>query len=161
MGTLIRVVTFAWVARNVFRKNANQPRFSIGCSVELCGRYRLDTFAMRLKLSRQIPHRAAGRPTGQVKKCGPADLALHNLLAISHRELERHQVSIIPNSLTSLQRHGPASFPWSNGADCAHRSSASIQPLLARGVAVAFRPYRGIPDGGSSNGTGLPQLNFC
>src|SRR6185436_7584116 len=69
---------------------------------------------MRLKLSRQIPSRDSGRPTGQVNKCGPADLALHNLLAILHREPERHQVSIIPNSLTSRQRHEPASSPWSS-----------------------------------------------
>ena len=72
---------------------------------------------MRLKLSRQIPRRDTGRPTGQVNKCGPADLALHDLLAILHREPERHQVSIIPNSLTSRQRHEPASFPGSIGAD--------------------------------------------
>jgi hypothetical protein len=57
--------------------------------VELCGRYSFDKLAMRLKLSRQIPRRATGPPTSQVTKCGPADLALHNLLAIPHRELER------------------------------------------------------------------------
>jgi hypothetical protein len=72
---------------------------------------------MRLKLSRQIPRRATGRPTGQINECGPADLALHNLLAILHRETERHQVSIIPNSLTSRQRHEPPSLSWSVGAD--------------------------------------------
>ena len=69
----------------------------IACSVELGGRYRFDKLAMRLKLSRQIPRRASGPPASQVIKCGPADLALHNLLAIPHRELERHQVGIISN----------------------------------------------------------------
>jgi hypothetical protein len=33
------------------------------------------------------------------------------LLAIPHRELERHQVGIIPNGLASRQRHEPGSFP--------------------------------------------------
>jgi hypothetical protein len=64
---------------------------------------------MRLKLSRQFP-----RPpptTSQVTKRGVADLALHNLLAIPHRELEHHQVGIIPNGLASRQRHEPGSLP--------------------------------------------------
>jgi hypothetical protein len=79
--------------------------------VELFGRYSLDKLAMGLKLSRQIPRRAPPT-TSQVTKRGMADLALHNLLAIPHRELERHQIGIIPNSLTSRQRHEPGS---SNG----------------------------------------------
>jgi hypothetical protein len=78
--------------------------------VELLGRYSFDKLAMRLKLSRQIPRRAPPT-TSQVTKRGIADLALHNLLAIPHRELERHQAGIIPNGLASRQRHEPGSFP--------------------------------------------------
>jgi hypothetical protein len=64
---------------------------------------------MRLKFSRQIPRRTP--PTiSQVTKRGMADLALHNLLAVPHRELEHHQIGIIPNGLASRQRHGPGSF---------------------------------------------------
>jgi hypothetical protein len=44
-------------------------------------------------------------------KRGIADLALNNLLAIPHRELEHHQIAIIPNSLGSRQGHEPGSFP--------------------------------------------------
>src|SRR5437773_11407539 len=59
--------------------------------------------------SPQIPRRAP--PTiSQVTKRGIADLALHNLFAIVHRELEHHQIGIIPNDLTSRQRHEPGSF---------------------------------------------------
>jgi hypothetical protein len=65
---------------------------------------------MRLKLSRQIPRGDTGRPTGQINKRGPADLAMHNLLAVLHREPERHQAGIIPNNLTSRERHGSGSF---------------------------------------------------
>jgi hypothetical protein len=65
---------------------------------------------MGLKFSRQIPRRAPPT-TRQVTKRGIADLALHNLLAIPHRELEHHQIGIVPNSLTSRQRHKPGSFP--------------------------------------------------
>jgi hypothetical protein len=78
--------------------------------VELCGRYRFDKLPMSLKLSRQIPRRASGPPTSQVTQRGPADLALHNMPAIPHRELERHQVGIITNSLTSRQRHETVPF---------------------------------------------------
>ena len=83
--------------------------------VELFGRYSLDKLAMRLKLSRQIL-RPAPPTTSQVTKRGMADLALHNMLAIPHRELERHQIGIIPNSLTSRQRYEPGSFQWPIGA---------------------------------------------
>jgi hypothetical protein len=108
----IRVFTLLLrsAARNVFRKNADQHRFLPWCLVKLFGRYSLDKLAMRLKLSPQIP-RPAIPTTSQVTKRGMADLALHNLLAIPHRELERHQIGIIPNSLTSRQRHEPGSFP--------------------------------------------------
>jgi hypothetical protein len=77
--------------------------------VELFGRYSFDKLAMGLKLNRQFPCRAPPT-TSQVTKRGIADLALHNLLAIPHRELERHQVGIIPNGLGSRQRHEPGSF---------------------------------------------------
>jgi len=71
---------------------------------------------MRLKFSRQIPPRAP--PTiSQVTKRGIADLALHNLLAVPHRELEHHQIGIIPNGLTSRQRHNPVPFQWPVEAD--------------------------------------------
>jgi hypothetical protein len=94
----------------VFRKNANQPRFLIWRLVEQCGRYSFDQFAMRLEFSPQIPHGAP--PTiSQVTKRRDANLALHYLLPIPHRELERHQVGIIPNGLSSRQRHKPACFP--------------------------------------------------
>src|SRR6476659_4081063 len=98
------------VARNVFRKNADQPRFLTRCLVELRGRYSFDKLAMGLKLSRQFPCRPPPT-TSQVTKRGIADLALHNLLAIPHRELEHHQIGIIPNGLASRQRHESDSFP--------------------------------------------------
>jgi len=102
--------------RNVFRKNADQPRFLTRCLVEQFGRLSFDKLAMRLKFSPQIPRRAL--PTiSQVTKRGPADLALHNLLAIPHREFEHHQIGIIPNGLASRQRHGPGSFQWPVEAD--------------------------------------------
>src|SRR6478609_7231843 len=75
-----------------------------------CGGYSLDKLAVRLKLSRHIPL-PAPPATSQVTKRGIADLALHNLLAIPHRELEHHQIGIIPYSLASRQRHEPGSFP--------------------------------------------------
>jgi hypothetical protein len=78
--------------------------------VELFRRYSFDKLTVRLKLSRQIPRRVP--PTAsQVTKRGPADLASHNLLAIPHRELERHQLGIVPNGLATRQRHEPGSFP--------------------------------------------------
>src|SRR6188474_3759154 len=40
-----------------------------------------------------------------------ADLALHNALAIPHRELESHQLGIIADSVASRQRHERGSFP--------------------------------------------------
>jgi hypothetical protein len=42
--------------------------------VELFGRYSLDKLTMRLKLSRQIPRRAASPTTSQVTKRGFADV---------------------------------------------------------------------------------------
>ena len=77
---------------------------------ELFGRDRFDKLAMRLKLSRRVPPRAPPT-TSQITKRGIADLALHNLLAIPHREFEHHQIGIIPKGLTSRQRHEPGSFP--------------------------------------------------
>ena len=60
--------------------------------------------AMRFKFNLQIPRRTP--PTiSQVTKRGIADLALHNLFTISHRELEHHQGCIVANSLPSRQRH--------------------------------------------------------
>src|SRR5215212_1519223 len=95
-------------AANVFRKNANHPRFLIGCLVEQCGRYSLDQTAIGLKFSPQIPRRAS--PTiSQATERGNANLALHNLRPIPHRKLERHQLGIIPNGLSSRQRHESAS----------------------------------------------------
>jgi hypothetical protein len=74
--------------RNVFRKNTDHPRFLIGL-VEQCGRYGFDQYAIGLKFSKQVPLRAS--PTiSQVAKRGSANLALHNLLSIPHRKLERH-----------------------------------------------------------------------
>jgi hypothetical protein len=68
--------------------------------VELFERYCFDKLAMRFKLSWQIP--LPGPPTtSQVTKRGIADLALHSLIAIPHRELKHHQVGIIPNNLAS------------------------------------------------------------
>jgi hypothetical protein len=55
--------------------------------------------------------------SSQVTKRGNANLALHNLLSIPHREPECHQVGIIPNGLSSRQRHEPAFSPWSVEAD--------------------------------------------
>ena len=55
--------------------------------------------------------------SSQVTKRGNANLALHNLLPIPHREPECHQVGIIPNGLASRQRHEPAFSPWSVEAD--------------------------------------------
>jgi hypothetical protein len=78
--------------------------------VEQDGRYSFDQLAIGLEFSPQVPRRASPT-TSQVTKRGNANLALHNLLPIPHRELERHQVGIIPNSLTSRQRHEPGSFP--------------------------------------------------
>jgi hypothetical protein len=66
---------------------------------------------MGLKFSQQIPRRGPVPTTRQVTKCGMADLALHNLLTIPHRVLEHHQIGIIPDNLTSRQRHEPGSFP--------------------------------------------------
>src|SRR3954454_9712927 len=61
---------------------------------------------MGLKFRKQGPFRAS--PTiSQVAKRGSANLALHNLLSIPHRKLERHQVGIIPNGLSCRQRHEP------------------------------------------------------
>ena len=74
--------------------------------VELFGRYSFDKLAMRLKFSLQFPRPSS--TTGQVTKRSIADLALHDLLAIPHRELERHQIGVMPNSLASRQRHEPA-----------------------------------------------------
>ena len=94
----------------MFRKNADHPRFHIGGSVEQDGRYSFDQLAIGLKFSPQVPCRAS--PTiSQVTKRGNANLALHNLLPIPHRELERHRDGIIPNGLSSRQRHEPVSFP--------------------------------------------------
>ena len=95
---------------NMFRKNADHPRFHIGGSVEQCGRDSFDQLAIGLEFSLQVPRRAP--PTiSKVTKRGNANLALHNLLPIPHRELERHRVGIIPNGLSSRQRHEPASLP--------------------------------------------------
>jgi len=77
--------------------------------VELFGRDGFDELAMRLKFSPQIPPRSPPT-TSQVTKRSIADLALHNLVAIPHGELERHQIGIIPNNLTSRQRHNPVPF---------------------------------------------------
>jgi len=78
--------------------------------VEQDGRYSLDQLAIGLEFSLEVPLRAS--PTiSQVTKRGDANLALHYLLPIPHRELERHQVGITPNGLSSRQRHEPASFP--------------------------------------------------
>jgi|SRR5215212_8520500 len=98
-------------AANVFRKNANHPRFLIGWLIEQCGRYSFDQTTVRLKFSPQIPRRAP--PTiSQATKRGNANLALHNLLPVSHRKPERHQFGIIPDGLSSRQRHESASsFP--------------------------------------------------
>jgi hypothetical protein len=93
--------------------------------VELFGRYSLDKLTMRLKLSRQIPRRAASPTTSQVTKRGFADLALHSLLAIPHRELEHHQIGIIPNGLSTRQRHEPGSFPMAVEADRERRRSVT------------------------------------
>jgi hypothetical protein len=77
--------------------------------VEQDGRYSFDQLAIGLEFSPQVSRRAS--PTiSQVTKRGNANLALHYLLPIPHRELERHQVGIIPNGLSSRQRHEPASF---------------------------------------------------
>jgi hypothetical protein len=99
-------VRLALRRRNVFRKNADQTRFLPRCLVEPCERHGFDKLAMRLKLSRHIPL-SAPPATNQVTKRGIADLALHDLLSISHRELEDHQIGIIPNSLGSRQGHEP------------------------------------------------------
>ena len=96
--------------RNVFRKNTDRPRFLIGRLVEQCGRYGFDQPAMGLKFSKQVPLRASPA-ISQVAKRGSANLALHNLLSIPHRKLERHQVGIIPNGLSCPQRHEPGPFP--------------------------------------------------
>src|SRR6478735_2179333 len=73
---------------------------------------------MDLEFSKQVPLRASPA-ISQVAKRGSANLTLHNLLSIPHGKLERHQVGIIPNGLSSRQRH-------------AARVSASIA-LLDRG----------------------------
>jgi hypothetical protein len=78
--------------------------------VEQFGRLSFDKLAMSLKLRRQISRRATAT-TSQVTKRGMADLALHNLLAISHRKFEHHRIVIIANGLASRQRHEPGSFP--------------------------------------------------
>ena len=78
--------------------------------VEQDGRYSFDQLAIGLEFSPQVPRRAS--PTiSQVTKRGSANLALHILLPIPHRKLECHLVGIIPNGLSSRQRHEPASFP--------------------------------------------------
>jgi len=81
---------------------------------------------MGLKFSKQVPLRAS--PTiSQVAKRGSANLALHNLLSIPHRKLERHQVGIIPNGLSSPQRHEPGPlFPTTREADRAVGCQVSI-----------------------------------
>ena len=122
----------------MFRKNADHPRFHIGGSVEQCGRDSFNQLAIGLEFSPQVPRRAP--PTiSQVTKRGNANLALHNFLPIPHRELERHQGGIIPNGLTSRQRHAPASFRWSIEAD------REVGPSAERPVAPYFngpRPIR-------------------
>src|SRR6476660_1092126 len=89
------------------------PHWMFGRTVRMLmfGRTVRTQLAMRLKLSRQIPRRAASPTTSQVTKRGFADLARHNLLAIPHRELEHHQIGIIPNGLFTRQRHEPGYFP--------------------------------------------------
>ena len=117
-------------APNVFRKNADQPRFIMGYLVELFGRYSFDKPAMRLKFSPQFPRRAPA--TSQVTKRSIADLALHNLLAIPHRELERHQIGVVPNSLASRQRHEAGPFPMTRQSGPRDGPSAQrpVLPLL-------------------------------
>jgi hypothetical protein len=46
----------------------------------------------------------------QVTKRGSANLALHNLLPIPHRELEGHQRGIKSNGRSARQRREPDSF---------------------------------------------------
>ena len=63
----------------------------------------------------------------QVAKRGSANLALHNLLSIPHRKLERHQVGIIPNGLSCPQRHEPGPlFPTTREADRAVGCQVSL-----------------------------------
>src|SRR3954451_15087786 len=81
---------------------------------------------MGLEFSKQVPLRASPA-ISQVTKRGSANLALHNLLSIPHRKLERHQVGIIPNGLSSPQRHEPGPlFPTTREADRAVGCQVSI-----------------------------------
>ena len=99
---------------------------------ELFGRYSFDKLSVRLKLSRQIPRRA---PRNLVTKRGTADLTLHNLLAISHRELERHQVDIILNGLATR-----SSSPLKDREVARQRTPACRRPSCGRVASLTGFP---------------------
>jgi hypothetical protein len=73
------------------------------------GRYGFDKLAVRLKLSRHIPL-PAPPATSQVTKRGIADRALHNLLAILHRELNAIKSASYPTASPRVSGMNPAPF---------------------------------------------------
>jgi hypothetical protein len=118
IGVLIGVSTSALRGRHCFAKMRTKV-VSIGVWANCADAIASISSRCVSNSARHIPL-PAPQATSQVTKRGIADLALHNLRAIPHRELEHHQIGIIANAVTRVSGINPA--PFQQPADADHRA---------------------------------------